>query len=335
MIAANTGTTLSFGANARADREGGEPPRFTFVLPAFNEAMNLEPMAERLLAIGQQLGGGFEIVWVNDGSRDGTAEKLDALAAEHPEIRPLHFSRNFGHMPALTAGLEHARATGAIISLDSDGQHPPELIPEMVRRWEAGADIVQTIRRSTGDETFFKKTTSRMFYAFLNRLSSLELPAGAADFRLLDRQAADALIGLPERVRFMRGLVHWVGFQLDTLPYDAPPRMGGSSKYRLSHMLKFALSGIVSFSVRPLRMIFGLGVIALILTFLYGIYVAVKLIGGGYLVPGWASLMLVMMFLGSVQLITLGVLSEYVGRIYDETKHRPIYLVRKPRGGAK
>lgn len=320
-------------AGTPSDSEVGvhEAVRLSFIVPACNEVMNVEPLLRRLIAVGESLGGAFEILWINDGSTDGTAEVLDAMAAADARVRVLHLSRNFGHMAALSAGLEAARADGAVVCLDADGQHPPELIPELVNRWKAGADIVQTVRRSTADETSFKRITSRMFYSLLNRMSDLDLPEGAADFRLLDRQVVDALNSLPERQRFLRGLVRWIGFRQELLPYDAPPRMGGTTKYSTRKMLMFALSGITSFSIRPLRMIFGLGLLVLFLAFVYALYVLWEFVTGGHLVPGWASLMLVVLFLGGIQLLTLGVASEYLGRVYEESKHRPIYVVREKR----
>ena len=307
-------------------------PRLSFVLAAYNEGPNIEPMNTRLVAAGESLGDAFEILWVDDGSTDGTVAALDALTARDPRVRALHFSRNFGHMAALTAGLEAARATGAVICLDADGQHPPELIPHLVERWRAGADVVQTVRRATADGGAFKAITSAAFYGLLNRMSDLDLPAGAADFRLLDRQAVDALNSLPERQRFVRGLVRWIGFRQELVPYDAPPRLAGKTKYSARKMVLFALNGITSFSVRPLRLIFGLGVAVLLLAGLYALYVLFQVVHGGYLVPGWTSLILLALFLGGVQLLTLGVVSEYVGRIYEEAKGRPVYIVRKPRG---
>lgn len=306
-------------------------PEFTFVLPAHNEAMNLEPMLTRLLAAGKAIGGSFEIVWVNDGSTDDTEQELQRIASQHSQVHVLHLSRNFGHMAALTAGLEFAHATKAVISLDSDGQHPPELIPELVRRWREGADIVQTIRKQTEDEGRIKRCSSRVFYLLINRMAEINLPAGSADFRLLDRQAVDALNMLPERVRFFRGLVQWIGFRIVTFPYEAPARMGGQTKYSIKKMMLFALSGITSFSVRPLRMTFLLGFVVLVLAMFYAVYVLIAYFTYGHLMTGWTSLLLTTLFLGGIQLLTLGVASEYLGRIYEEAKHRPIYILRKPR----
>jgi polyisoprenyl-phosphate glycosyltransferase len=322
------------GTAATGGPDIGKCPRFSFVIPALDEILNVEPMTRRLVSVGEQLGEPFEIIWVDDGSTDGTAAKLEELAESDERIRPLYLSRNFGHMAALTAGLDHARASGAVVTLDADGQHPPELIPQLVQLWREGSDIVQTVRVATSGESTAKKLTSRFFYRLLNRLGEIDLPDGAADFRLLDRQAVDALKSLPERVRFLRGLVQWVGFTKSMVPYEAPPRLAGDTKYGFGKMLLLALSAITSFSVRPLRIAFLTGVIVLLLAACYALYVLIAYAVGKPLVQGWASQLLVTLFLGGVQLLTLGVASEYLGRVYDEAKRRPVYIVRKPRRSA-
>lgn len=308
-----------------------EKPQFSFVLPCYNEGENLPAMYGRLVAAGEQLKAGFEIIFVDDGSSDDTEQVLSRLADEDKRVIPIHFSRNFGHMAALSAGLEASQGTEAIICLDADGQHPPELIPDMVRRWREGADIVQSIRKVSADTTFFKRVTSRMFYALLNSMSDLELPDGAADFRLMDRQVVDALIELPERSRFMRGLVHWLGFRREYFEYEAPPRMKGVTKYSATKMLAFALNGITSFSHKPLRATLFLGLMILAAAAVYALYVLFVFFSGGFIVPGWPSLILVMMILGGFQLLMIGILGEYVGRIYTEVKARPTFVQRKPR----
>ena len=309
------------------------PPLLSVVLPAFNEAGNVAPMTARIVAAMEDLGRAFEIVWVNDGSADATAEELDHLCAGDSRVRVLHFSRNFGHMAALCAGLEAARATGAVISMDADGQHPPELLPELVARWEAGADIVQTLREPSAREGFMKQQTSRGFYRVLSLLADINLPPGAADFRLMDRQAVDALNNLPERVRFVRGLVQWVGFRCEYLPYASEPRLSGETKYGLLKMMAFALSGLTSFSVRPLRLSFFMALAVIAMAGLYSAFVLYAYWAGLPLTPGWASILLMMMLLGGAQLLAIGIASEYLARSYMEQKQRPVYILRKLRDG--
>lgn len=307
-------------------------PELSIVLPCYNEAAILPAFIARVADCAGETGLGFEILAVDDGSSDGTAEVLDELAGTIPELRVLHFSRNFGHMAALTAGLDHAEASGAVISMDSDGQHPPELIPELLRRWQAGADIVQTIRKETGDAGLKKRLTSSMFYFLLNKLGDTHVIPGAADFRLMSRDAVDALKRLPEKARFIRGLVSWIGFRVEYVEFDAPARLAGTTKYSFIKMLRFALDGITSFSTVLLRMAMVAGVFVLAGCLLYGLLIVyLYLFHGGQLVSGWSSLMLALLIMGGFNLVALGIVGEYIGRIYAEVKNRPVYLLRKNR----
>jgi dolichol-phosphate mannosyltransferase len=308
-----------------------QPPVLSFVMPVLDEVSNVEPLAARLVHAGQATGVSFELIWVDDGSVDGSDRVLDELAVADPRHRIYHFSRNFGHMAALTAGLELARGSGAVICLDADGQHPPELIPQLVDAWRAGADIVQATRRHTQRAGPFKRGASHAFYRIFNLLADLDLPPGASDFRLMDRQVVDALNDLPERVRFVRGLVYWAGYRRQELPYDAPSRMSGRTKYSPLRMLGFALSGITSFSHRPLRLAFLAGVLVTLAAAAYGGWVLWCAATGVTLVKGWTSTLLVVLGLSGVQLLTLGIASEYLARLYFEQKQRPVYLLRKPR----
>lgn len=304
-------------------------PKYSFVLPAFNEEESIGAMTERLLTVADELDGLVEIIWVNDGSADATGKRLDELTQEHDRVRALHFSRNFGHMAALCAGLEAAQASHAVITLDADGQHPPEVIPQMVQQWKDGADIVQCIRQEASERGLVKKATSGGFYKIFNLLADTDIPEGAADFRLMDRQVVDALNTLPERVRFVRGLVHWVGFNQVLMPYAEEERLAGTTKYTMRHMLSFALNGITSFSIRPLRLSFVLSLLVIGLIGLYGSYVLVALVSGKYISPGWTSLVFVVLFLGAAQLLVIGIASEYLARLYVEQKRRPVYILRK------
>ncbi len=305
-------------------------PTFSFVLPACNEEGSVQEMTAQLCDIGEQLGVPFEMVWVDDGSSDGTPEVLDSLAAQDPRIRIMHLSRNFGHMAALTAGLEAARAHGAVICMDSDGQHPPRLILEMVNLWAGGADVVQTIRQPSLNEGWFKKTTSVGFYKLINLLGDIDIPAGAADFRLMDRQVVDVLNALPERARFIRGLVHWIGFRRTYLPYSAQERIAGQTKYGAIKMLAFAMNGLTSFSTRPLRLSLLLSVLVTLLALGYSIYIISCYWLNIALVPGWATLVVIVLLLGAAQLLATGIASEYIGRMLVEQKRRPVFVVRKP-----
>jgi dolichol-phosphate mannosyltransferase len=306
-------------------------PTFSFVLPAFNEEGTLEEMARRIVSVGEKLGEPFEIVWVNDGSTDGTAQTLDRLADRDHRIKAVHLSRNFGHMAALTAGLDCSQASGAVICLDSDGQHPPELIPTLVQEWKDGADIVQAIRDASPHEGPLKRITSSLFYRIFRILTDVSVPEGGADFRLLDRQVVDALHDLPERVRFVRGLVHWLGFEKREVHYKAQSRLSGGTKYGALAMVRLALGGITSLSDRPLRIAFLCGLLVTLCAALYATYVLWCVATGVPLVRGWTSTLLVVLVLGGVQLLALGIASEYLARIYFETKHRPLYFIRKKR----
>jgi glycosyltransferase involved in cell wall biosynthesis len=302
--------------------------RFSFIVPAYNEESTVSLLAERLVATGEKLAEPFEILFINDGSTDNTASVLDRMAQADARIRVLHFSRNFGQMAALTAGIDQARADGAVICLDADGQHPPELIPGMVERWRGGADIVQAIRKSTHGEGAVKRATSKAFYALMNWLSDTELKPGAADFRLLDAEVVTALRHLPERERFVRGLVSWVGFRTSYIEFTAPARIDGATKYTFLKMFALAASGIASFSVRPLRLSLLLAFILVVLAGAYGAFALFAYAAGMPISAGWTSLVLVVILLSSVQLACVGILSEYMARVMTEVKQRPIYLIR-------
>ena len=302
--------------------------RFSFIIPAYNEESAVSLLAERLVATGEKLAEPFEILFINDGSTDNTAAVLDRLTAGDTRIRAIHFSRNFGHMAALTAGLDRARADGAVICLDADGQHPPELIPDMVERWRDGADIVQAVRKSTHGEGPVKRATSKGFYALMNWLSDTELKPGAADFRLLDAEVVAALKQLPERERFVRGLVSWVGFRTSYIEFAAPAQIDGATKYTFLKMAALAASGITSFSVRPLRLSLLLAFILVVLAGVYGAFALFAYAAGMPISAGWTSLILVVILLSSVQLTCVGILSEYMARVMTEVKQRPIYVIR-------
>jgi polyisoprenyl-phosphate glycosyltransferase len=271
----------------------------------------------------------FELVIVNDGSKDDTGALLDRIAAEDPRVRVIHLSRNFGHQAALTAGLEHA--IGDVVAMiDADLQDPPELIPQMVEQWEAGSDVVYAVRKQREGETAFKLATASWFYKLFDKLAQVDLEPNSGDFRLLDRRALDALLTMTERSRFLRGMTVWVGFRQTAVPYERDARLAGETKYTLRKMLRFSLDAIASFSHVPLQLATYVGLLSAGLAFV-AIPVVVGLHFAGSYLPGFGTLTIAILLLGGIQLIALGVIGEYVGRIYDEVKHRPLYIVREER----
>jgi dolichol-phosphate mannosyltransferase len=294
------------------------------VAPVFNEEAIVDQFYARICAALEGLP--FEIVLVDDGSSDRTAIVLDQLAATDPRVRVVFLSRNFGHQTALTAGLDHARGD-AVVMLDSDLQDPPELIPRMLDHWKAGCDVVYAVREYREGESRFKLTTARWFYTLFDKLAQVELQHNSGDFRLLDRRPLDALLSMRERNRFLRGMTVWVGYRQAAVPYRRDARMAGETKYTLSKMLRFSLDAISSFSHRPLQLAMLLGFLISTLAFVAIPVVIVLRIVGSYL-PGFGSITIAILLLGGIQLIALGIIGEYVGRIYDEVKGRPLYLVR-------
>lgn len=302
-------------------------PRLIVVVPAFNEGSGLRALQDRLLPVLDGLDGlQTAILYVDDGSRDDTWAVMRELAEADARVETLRLSRNFGKELALTAGLDHARAD-AVVVIDADLQDPPELIPEFVARWREGFDVVYGTRRQRDGESWLKKLTAAGFYRVMSRLSSTPLPRDTGDFRLLSRRALDALRRLRERHRFMKGLFAWVGFRQCSVPYRRDPRLVGKSKFNYWKLWNFALEGITSFSTTPLRVATYIGVLAAAVAFGYGAVIIGKTLLWGEPVAGYPSIMTVMLFLGGVQLIALGLIGEYLGRLYDESKQRPLYLI--------
>jgi dolichol-phosphate mannosyltransferase len=271
----------------------------------------------------------FELLLVDDGSSDGSPMLLDRIAVTDPRVRIVQLSRNFGHQTALTAGLDHARGD-AVVMLDADLQDPPELIPTMLDHWRAGCDVVYAVREHRAGESRFKLTTARWFYTLFDKLAQVELQPNSGDFRLLDRRPLDALLSMRERNRFLRGMTVWVGYTQTAVPYQRDPRYAGETKYTISRMLKFSLDAISSFSHRPLQLATLLGFVISTLAFIAIPVVVVLRVLGSYL-PGFSALTIVVLLLGGIELIAIGIIGEYVGRIYDEVKGRPLYLVRATR----
>jgi len=302
------------------------------VVPCFNEEEILGETLSRLQAFAAgQSGYRFEFIFVDDGSSDRTLEQLRAAANGDPAIRVLSFARNFGHQIAVTAGIDTA-AGDAVALIDADLQDPPEILKEMIQHWEAGYHVVYGVRRSREGESGFKLFTARAFYRFLNRLSEVPIPIDTGDFRLMDRRIVEILREMPERHRFVRGMVAWVGFNQKALPYDRKRRSAGVSKYPLRKMVRFALDGILSFSSKPLQISTNLGLIAAGLALLGIGYAVVMRLLTSVWVEGWTALMIAVLFMGGVQLISIGVIGEYIGRIYEESKRRPLYTVKESLG---
>ena len=302
------------------------------IIPCFNEEDVLREMHLRVSTICEQMDDlDYEVIYVDDGSRDHTPELLDKLQCTDPHVRIVRLSRNFGHQIAVTAGLEHAAGDAAVL-IDADLQDPPELIPVMVAKWRDGYDVVYAERLSREGETRFKLATARAFYRIMNRLAETQIPLDTGDFRLIDRRVVEALRAMPEHYRFVRGLVSWAGFRQIAVPYHRVSRYAGESKYPLAKMLRFAFDGITSFSVVPLRIVTITGFVASLVATAGIIYaLGLRLFTSNW-VTGWTALFIGLLFIGGVQLLSLGIIGEYVGRIYGEAKRRPLYLVRERLG---
>lgn len=302
------------------------------VVPCYNESEVLGETHNRLVsALGRLTDLEFEIIYVDDGSRDGTAGVMRDIQAIDPRVRTIRLSRNFGHQTAVTAGLEHAKGD-AVVLIDADLQDPPDVINEMVARWREGYHVAYGVRTDREGETRFKLATAKAFYRVLNRLSETEIPLDTGDFRLMDRTVVDALGAMPERDRFVRGMVAWAGFNQIAVPYRRAPRFAGESKYPLLKMVRFALDGVTSFSRAPLRAATWLGFIVSAVALAAIVYaLAMRLFTDDW-VTGWTALFIAVLFVGGAQLLSLGIIGEYVGRIYGEAKRRPLYIVQEARG---
>lgn len=299
----------------------------SIIVPVYNEEKNVTPLLERLLPILEP--HDYEIIFVNDGSRDGTINTIKDVSAKNKRIKLISFYRNFGHQMALTAGYTHAKGD-CIISMDSDLQDPPEIIPQMIDKWHGGAKVVYAKREKRDVDSYFKKTTASAFYRFINFLSDTPIPEEVGDFRLLDREIVDFLNGLPERSRFLRGLVAWGGYPAQYVYFKREKRFSGETHYTLSKMINFAMEGITAFSIKPLRLASYLGFYAALLGFLGIAYAIVgKIFNPTHLVSGWAALFVGIMFLGGVQLMTIGIIGEYISKIYIEVQRRPQFLIEE------
>ena len=303
-----------------------DQPEISVIIPLYNEAVNIEALYHALDASLQPLNRTFEVLFVDDGSRDSSFELVKNLHARDNRIRGISLSRNFGHQVALTAGMQHARG-GVIITMDADLQHPPEVIPDLLREYSKGFDIVNTRRLDSPETGYFKRITSRSFYRFINLVGEVSIPESSSDFRLMSRRALDSFLQFSERDRFTRGLVSWMGFRQSVITYACPPRLAGKSKYSLRRMIHFAVDGITSFSAKPLRIASYTGIVVFILGLLYAVFAIVQHFSGRT-IPGWTSLLVTVLLLGGIQLLSLGIIGEYLARIFNESKARPLYFIK-------
>jgi glycosyltransferase involved in cell wall biosynthesis len=301
--------------------------RYSIIIPVYNEEAVVNETYQRLTRVMELIGESYELLFVNDGSQDKTAEIIERLAETDERTRLLDFSRNFGHQIAITAGMDYARGD-AIIIIDADLQDPPELIPQMIKKWKEGYEVVYAKRLKRKGETLFKKWTASLFYRTLRTLTEVDIPLDTGDFRLMDRKVCDALQGIREKNRFVRGLVSWVGFRQTAIEYVREERFAGETKYPLKKMLRFSIDGITSFSYKPLKLATYLGFLVSFSSFVYLIVTLFLKLFTTSTIAGWTSLIACVLLLNGVILIILGILGEYVGRIYDETKNRPLYILR-------
>ncbi len=300
--------------------------KVSIVIPAFNEENNILPLSKQLKEVLQD---DFEVLFVDDGSTDSTLDVLKQLHQEDNRFRYLSFSRNFGHQNAIKCGIDHATGE-CIITMDADLQHPPSLIPDMISKWKEGYDIVYTQRVEEKEISFFKRFSSALFYSIMNKLSEVKLDPGTADFRLVDQRVAEIIRNTNESNLFIRGFVSWMGFRQYRLTYHASPRHSGKTKYSFRKMFSFALNGITSFSIKPLRFSIVMGMLISFFAFIYAMYAVVLYIFfPERAVAGWASVLVSVLFMGGIQLLFLGVLGEYLGKLFMQSKNRPTYIVKE------
>lgn len=302
--------------------------QISVVIPFYNEEKNVDYLFKCLIEVLDKLKTTYEIICVNDGSQDDTLNYLIKYHQSQPQIKVINLSRNFGKEIALTAGIDYA-AGKAIVPIDADLQDPPELIEQLVAKWREGYDVVYATRRSRQGESWLKRFTADSFYKTIGKMSRISLPHNTGDFRLLDRKVVEALKQMPERTRFMKGLFTWVGFKQTSIMFDRPPRFQGNTTWNYWKLWNFALDGITSFTFLPLKVWSYIGLGVSFVSLFYAFFLLIRTIIFGVDVPGYASLMVAVLFLGGIQLITLGIIGEYLGRVYEEVKARPLYFVRE------
>ncbi|ANF46004.1 MULTISPECIES: glycosyltransferase family 2 protein [Priestia] len=302
--------------------------KYSIVVPVYNEEEVIHETYRRLTEVMRSTKEAYELLFVNDGSKDRTAEIIKEYSEQDPAVVLLDFARNFGHQIAITAGMDYARGE-AVVVIDADLQDPPELILEMIEKWKQGFDVVYAKRTKRKGETYFKKQTAAMFYRFLRAMTDIDIPLDTGDFRLLDRKVCDQMNSIQEKNRFVRGLVSWVGFKQIAVEYERDERLAGESKYPLKKMLKLSMDGITSFSYKPLKLASYAGVTLSGIGFIYLLVVMYLKLFTDSTITGWSSLIVIQLFFSGIILIILGMIGEYIGRIYDETKNRPLYIVRE------
>jgi dolichol-phosphate mannosyltransferase len=301
-------------------------PELSIIIPLYNETENLNPLYLELMPSLDEINRSVEVIFVDDGSHDKSFEQVKAFSLSDKRIRGISLSRNFGHQVALLAGLKQARGN-IVITMDADLQHPPQFIPRMLEEYSKGFDIINTRRIDSKETGPFKKLTSRYFYKIINLIADISIPEGSSDFRLMSRKAVDSFLQFGERDRFTRGLVSWMGFRQSIVDYMCPPRFAGKSKYTLRKMLHFAADGITAFSAKPLRIASYMGIFVFLAGLAYAVYAIVQHINGTT-IPGWTSLLVTVLILGGIQLLSLGIIGEYLARIFNESKSRPLYFIK-------
>ena len=304
------------------------PPELTVIVPCYNEAEIVERFCAELVGVLERLDLAWRVCFVDDGSTDSTLERLNHLAGADARVVVYSLSRNFGHQVALTAGLD-VTAGSAVVMMDADLQHPPALIPQMIALWRSGYDVVSAVREETEDATWFKRASGGLFYRLINRFAETPIVAGAADFCLLSARAHDAICRMPERHRFLRGMVSWIGFNRTYVPFQAPRRPAGQTKYTTFKMVSLAVDALFSFSAAPMRMATRFGLALLVPGALYFLYILVRYVALDDFVRGWGSLIGTLMIIGGVQLIFIGMVGEYLARIFEEAKRRPLYFFKQ------
>jgi polyisoprenyl-phosphate glycosyltransferase len=301
---------------------------FSIVIPLYNEEEVVNECIKRVTKVMDSTGYGYEVVFVNDGSHDATYSIMEKECQRDKRLKLIDFSRNFGHQTAITAGMDYAQGD-AVIVMDADLQDPPEVLPRMIEKYHEGYDVVYAVRTKREGESFFKRFTAKVFYRFLKFMCSIDIPVDTGDFRLLSRRVINVMKKLTERNRYVRGLVSWVGFRQTGIEYERDRRFAGETKYPLKKMLKLSVDGITSFSTKPLKLSKNLGLVMAFSGFIYALYVIIQRLTNNAVQSGWASTVVLILVVGGIQLIMLGIIGEYIARIFDESKNRPLYIVRE------